>query len=117
MPMQIPTIVEPTPPALSKSFSSISKLPNNSDGHVYRRVFIGPMPEKVVVTKSSDAAKRKKRRFRVGSVDDDDEHVSHLIREHAFAFFIQQGGNEEDWEETREQSVRYAVLFGAILLL
>lgn len=66
------------------------------------------MPEKVVATQS-DAAK-KKRRFRIGSVDDSEDDISQVIKEHAFAFFIQQGGNEEDWEETREQGVRDEML-------
>jgi hypothetical protein len=70
------------------------------------------MPEKVVplADAASGKGKKKKRRIRLGSSDDDDEegHISQIIREHAFAFFIQQGGNEEDWEETREQSVRWA---------
>lgn len=106
MPPMMPTIVEPTPPPLSKSLSARSSGTRGlENGHAHKRVFIGPMPEKVVA--QADTAKGKKRRkLRIGSTDDDDENISHIIKEHAFAFFIQQGGNEEDWEETREQSVR-----------
>ncbi|KAJ7459760.1 Pleckstrin homology domain-containing protein [Mycena latifolia] len=123
----LPTIVEPAPaPPLSPTGRSFTAGSSNSKsrgaaaevqhGHVHSRVFIGPMPEKVVATQSDAAAKRKKRRGRfrerigLGAGDDDDENISRVIREHAFAFFIQQGGNEEDWEETREQSVREEML-------
>ncbi|KAJ7696070.1 Pleckstrin homology domain-containing protein [Mycena rosella] len=110
----LPTIVEPTSPLSTRSFGAGSSKSKGAGavaehGHAHRRVFIGPLPEKVVVTQS-DAATRKKRRFRIGSVDDGDENISQIIKEHAFAFFIQQGGNEEDWEETREQSVREEML-------
>ncbi|KAF7365311.1 hypothetical protein MVEN_00403100 [Mycena venus] len=83
------------------------------------------MPEKVVPLPEATPSKgKKKRRHLLGSGDRDDEdaHISQIIKEHAFAFFIQQGGNEEDWEETREQSVREEMLrrwrdteWGAIL--
>ncbi|KAJ7156013.1 Pleckstrin homology domain-containing protein [Mycena crocata] len=117
MPQAIPLIIEPgvaIPPPLSKSASlgASSKRSEASGGvgvekeHVPRRVFVGPMPERVVGIQ----AERKKRRFRVGSTDDGDENISRIIKDHAFAFFIQQGGHEEDWEETREQSVREEML-------
>ncbi|KAJ6584842.1 Pleckstrin homology domain-containing protein [Mycena capillaripes] len=113
----IPTIVEPAPdpPPLVKSTSGTSSKRSKSkaaqeNGHAHKRVFIGPMPEKAVPLDSAPG-KGKKRRFRLGSTDDEDEDdISHVIKEHAFAFFIQQGGNEEDWEETREQSVREEML-------
>ncbi|KAF8208836.1 hypothetical protein K438DRAFT_1917210 [Mycena galopus ATCC 62051] len=81
----------------------------NGGGHLHKRVFIGPMPEKVVPLADPAPGKgKKKRRLHFG--DDEDGHISQIIREHAFAFFIQEGGNEEDWEETREQSVRDEML-------
>ncbi|KAJ7254353.1 Pleckstrin homology domain-containing protein [Mycena haematopus] len=122
----IPSIVEPeriaVPPPLSKSQSASGNSNRSSrsrvggfenGGHLHKRVFVGPMPEKIVALSDSAARKSKKRRLRLGSSNDDDEdgHLSRIIsREHAFAFFIQQGGNEEDWEEAREQSVREEML-------
>ena len=116
----IPTIVEPepvsVPPPLSKSQSASGNSKKSfraagleTGSHLHKRVFVGPLPEKAVPL--PDAApgkgKKKKRRLRLGSSDDEEDgHISRIIREHAFAFFIQEGGNEEDWEETREQSVR-----------
>ncbi|KAJ7784673.1 Pleckstrin homology domain-containing protein [Mycena metata] len=104
-PPPIPTIVVepadtlPIPPPLTQSSTSRSKAAseNAAGPHAHRRVFIGPMPEKVVPM--NPAPKDKKRRhFRAGSTDgDDDDNISKIIREHAFAFFIQEGGNEEDW--------------------
>ncbi|KAJ7645455.1 Pleckstrin homology domain-containing protein [Mycena polygramma] len=116
----IPTIVEPSPPPLtscptgasgaSSKRSSKSKVPQDSHAHNKRR-FIGPLPEKVVTLPESAPNKDKRRRFRLGSTDDgDDGHISQVIKDHAFAFFIQEGGNEEDWEETQEQSVREEML-------
>ncbi|KAJ7175763.1 Pleckstrin homology domain-containing protein [Mycena filopes] len=115
-PPPIPSIVVdsdpgPAPPPLTQSTSTRSKPAADAlDGqHVHRRVFIGPMPEKVVSL--SDPPPKKRRTFRVGSTDgDEDDNISRIIKEHAFAFFIQQGGNEEDWGETREQSVREEML-------
>ncbi|KAJ6557386.1 Pleckstrin homology domain-containing protein [Mycena vulgaris] len=120
-PTSIPTITvqataSPPPLSYSKSFGARSTTSSKSrgvenGGHAHRRVFIGPIPEKVVITQSDAAnSKAKKRRFRLGSADGSDENISRVIREHAFAFFIQHGGNEEDWEETREQSVREEML-------
>ncbi|KAJ7758493.1 Pleckstrin homology domain-containing protein [Mycena maculata] len=110
MPQIIPTILEPTsdPPPLSNSLSASSRTGSSGSAHAHKRVFIGPMPEKVV--SQVDPAKGKKRRIRIGSsTDDGDENISQVIKEHAFAFFIQQGGNEEDWE-AREQNVREEML-------
>ncbi|KAJ7505417.1 Pleckstrin homology domain-containing protein [Mycena galericulata] len=110
MPPVIPTIVEPTPPPLTKSFSASSRTKGAETGHAHRRVFIGPMPEKVVT--QADTARAKKSRFRIrsSSTDDGDEDISQVIKDHAFAFFIQEGGNEDEWEETREQNVREEML-------
>ncbi|KAJ7644051.1 Pleckstrin homology domain-containing protein [Roridomyces roridus] len=56
----------------------------------HKRVFIGPLPDKLVDADIPSKA---------------DDNLAHLFKEHAFAFFINQGGHEEDWEESREQSV------------
>ncbi|CAK5280363.1 unnamed protein product [Mycena citricolor] len=54
---------------------------------------------------------KKRRRFRFpGTSPDQEDSVTKVIREHAFSFFIQHGGNEEDWEESREQTVREEML-------
>ncbi|KAJ7044004.1 Pleckstrin homology domain-containing protein [Mycena alexandri] len=117
-PPPIPTIIVepsdtlPVPPPLTQSSSNRSKTASENAGgqHAHRRMFIGPMPEKVVPMADPRQKDKKRRHFRVGSTDgDDDDDISKIIREHAFAFFIQEGGNEEDWGE-REQSVREEML-------
>ncbi|KAJ6619492.1 Pleckstrin homology domain-containing protein [Mycena sp. CBHHK59/15] len=113
MPQPAPAVAEPqsiAPPApLSRSGTRRSKVAEN--GHLHRRVFIGPMPEKVISQADSEQRKDKKWRFgRSRSVDDANENISQIIKDNAFTFFIQQGRNEEDWDETQEQSVREEML-------
>lgn len=99
------------------SASEGNRKPNgNATGNEHahaqqKRVFIGPMPERVVAQASDSPAtgKAKRRRFLQSSStenEDDDDILSRLMRDHAFAFFIKQGGQEEEWGEGREQSVR-----------
>ncbi|KAJ6508926.1 Pleckstrin homology domain-containing protein [Mycena sanguinolenta] len=119
----IPTIVEPepvsVPPPLAKSQSASGNSKKSfraagleTGSHLHKRVFVGPLPEKAVPLPDAAPGKgKKKRRLRLGPADDEEDgHISRIIREHAFAFFIQEGGKEEDWEETREQSVREEML-------
>ncbi|KAK7048271.1 hypothetical protein R3P38DRAFT_2605963 [Favolaschia claudopus] len=123
--MPIPTILEPesipVPPPLSKSKSASgtsrksarSKAGLESGGHSHKRVFVGPLPEKVIPLPDSSSTKgKKKRRLHLLNIDNSDEDgiISRIIRDHAFEFFLQEGGKEEDWEESREQSVREEML-------
>ncbi|KAJ7288432.1 Pleckstrin homology domain-containing protein [Mycena rebaudengoi] len=106
--MPIPAVTL-QPPPLSTSVSSDSRRSKPvTDGHIHRRIFVGPLPEKAI---DFDQQKRKKRLFqRAASVDDDEEHISRIISENAFLFFLEHGGNEEDWGESQEQSVREEML-------
>lgn len=80
-----------------------------SDEHIHRRVFIGPMPEKVVLNTEAQALKHKKRGlFRIGSAPEEDD--MHIIKENAFKFFVHTGGRLEDWGEDQEQSTRHEML-------
>ncbi|KAF8158329.1 Pleckstrin homology domain-containing protein [Crassisporium funariophilum] len=81
---------------------------------VQRRIFVGPMPERVI---SQTEAQRKRTKLTIGSVFslsldadkphnlDKTEEVSRLLKEHAFRFFLHEGGNPEDWGEEEEQNV------------
>ena len=81
----------------------------------HRRVFIGPMPEKVLSQTEAQVRKKKKRGWFNRSTplpDDGDgpDDLSNIIEEHAFQFFLGQGGNEEDWGDNEAESVRKEML-------
>ncbi|KDQ62280.1 hypothetical protein JAAARDRAFT_454727 [Jaapia argillacea MUCL 33604] len=86
-----------------------------TDSHSHGRIFIGPMPEKVLSRTEIQTGKKKKRKKRWFGVtsttsDGDDESVSDVIREHALTFFINHGGREEDWDESAEACAREEML-------
>ena len=94
---------------------SISVTTHHSDGiplndeHIYRRVFIGPMPEKVVSQTEAKALKHKKRGlFRISTAQEEDD--MDIIKENAFRFFVHKGGHPEDWGEDQEQSTTHEML-------
>lgn len=81
-----------------------------------RRVFIGPMPEKVIT--QTEATQHKRTQLTIGSVfslsqqQPDDiynadkiEGVTRLLREHAFHFFLHEGGRPEDWDEEGQEHI------------
>lgn len=81
---------------------------------VQRRIFIGPMPEKVV--SQTEATQQKRSQLAFGSVFsltqeqpdnthniDKIEEVSRIIKEHPFHFFLHEGGRAEDWNVEEEQ--------------
>ncbi|TFK73572.1 hypothetical protein BDN72DRAFT_834437 [Pluteus cervinus] len=75
--------------------------------HAHHRVFIGPMPERVVVHTEAHARKHGHGLFhsaREEQAADDSQSVSHLLKEHAFTFFLRRGGKAENWGEAEEQS-------------
>ena len=74
-----------------------------------RRFFIGPMPEKVLSKTKTQVKKKKKRAWLSRSSNEsDDEHdtLSTIIQEHAFQFFLREGGDEADWGEHQERRIR-----------
>jgi hypothetical protein len=78
---------------------------NTSHGHHCRRFFIGPLPEKVVSLTEAVLRKSSKRSFSSSTANghyDEDENVSQIVKEHAFTFFICEGGKAEDWGEHEE---------------
>ncbi|GLB38456.1 putative pleckstrin homology domain containing protein [Lyophyllum shimeji] len=79
--------------------------PKHYDTH--RRVFIGPMPEKVISQTEAHVKKKKEKRglFRHTSRDEPDDDVSEIIKQNAFTFFMNEGGRPEDWGEDEEQNV------------
>jgi len=84
---------------------------------VQRRIFIGPMPEKVIA--HTEATQHKHSQLAIGSVfsltqqqpsdnihnADKIEEVSRLLKGHAFRFFLHEGGKPEDWDEEEEQHI------------
>jgi hypothetical protein len=98
----------PALPSISVSASN-SGPPDDSE-HIHHRVFIGPMPEKVVSKTEAHASKHRKRRlFRHSSTEDEDD-ISYVIEQNAFTFFLRQGGRAEDWGENEERSTREEML-------
>lgn len=83
---------------------------------VQRRIFIGPMPEKVIA--QTEATQHKRTQLTIGSAfsltqeqpditrnADKIEQVSQFVKEHAFHFFLYEGGKAEDWDEEEKQRI------------
>lgn len=74
------------------------------------------MPEKVLSQTEAQVRKKKKRvwfhRSHAPPNGDEADHgsLSSIIQEHAFQFFISQGGNEEDWGDHEAESIREEML-------
>jgi hypothetical protein len=88
----------------------------SDDKPMHRRFFIGPMPEKVLPQTEAKVRKNKKRVWfhRVGASpsdgEEDHDSLSGMIQEHAFQFFLSQGGNEEEWGDNEAESVQQEML-------
>lgn len=104
-----------SPHTLPPPVTSTPALKVEAVGHQHRRrrVFVGPMPEQVLA--SSEATdggmSTRKRGFfnfysRIASGEDEDDQLKGVISEHAFQFFIQHGGREEDWGEQEDKKAR-----------
>lgn len=90
--------------------SDKSLLSSNDVAH--RRIFIGPMPEKVI---AHTEAQGKRTKLTIESVfslslDKDNTHnpdkreeVSRVLKDNAFRFFLHEGGKAEDWGAEEEE--------------
>lgn len=102
--------------ALIPPSTSVNVQPSNdATRHAHhRRIFIGPMPEKVVSDTETKVFKREERRpsLLTDATDDDDSilHIPQIIKDRAFDFFIREGGKIEDWGENEERSVTNEML-------
>ncbi|KAJ8523170.1 hypothetical protein ONZ45_g276 [Pleurotus djamor] len=65
-----------------------------SAGHKHRRIFIGPLPEKVILQQEQLATE-----------PDSDGVLAETFRRNALHVFLSKGGKEEDWHESEEQSL------------
>jgi hypothetical protein len=86
------------------------------DAVVHRRIFIGPMPERVI-SQMEMQANQKKPKTTLGSVfsltlepdkshgGDKIEEVTRLVKTHAFRFFVHEGGDPHNWDEQQEDNV------------
>lgn len=93
--------------------SDKSILSDNLSNVAHRRIFIGPMPEKVIA--HTEAAQGKRTKLTVESVfslslDKDNAHhpdkreeVSRVLKDNAFKFFLHKGGKAEDWGTEQEE--------------
>ncbi|KAF9013461.1 Pleckstrin homology domain-containing protein [Cyathus striatus] len=77
--------------------------------HVIRRIFIGPMPEKILTYTEQQAPKHKAASSIIsshhgGQEDDMDTKMKHIFKDHAYRFFLKQGGRPQDWGEEEERS-------------
>lgn len=83
---------------------------------VQRRIFIGPMPEKII--SQTEGTQHKRSQVTIGSVFsltqeqpgnthniDKIEEVSRIVKEHPFHFFLHEGGRAEDWNAEEEQHI------------
>lgn len=98
-------------PSFSCGQSASAHGTGSDDKPMHRRFFIGPMPEKVLSQTEAQVRKKKKRIWfrHAGALPSDGEDHDNLpiiIQEHAFQFFLSQGGNEENWGDNEEESVR-----------
>jgi hypothetical protein len=80
---------------------------------VQRRIFIGPMPEKVISQTEATLHKRSQLAFESLTQEQPDnthnidkiEEVSRILKEHPFHFFLHEGGRAEDWNVEEEQHI------------
>ncbi|KAK0464663.1 guanine nucleotide exchange factor [Desarmillaria tabescens] len=77
--------------------SASQAIQTSEDVHVHRRVFIGPMPEKLL---SGEAT----------TDQDEERNLSQLVKNTAYRFFLLGGGNPDEWGESNESSVREEML-------
>ena len=84
------------------------------DRHTLPRLFIGPLPERVLQDAQQSAAKHAngtRRLFGITqnrqSPSGNDEPVEELINHYAYAFHLKLGGSEGDWNEERENKVKF----------
>ncbi|KAF5382546.1 hypothetical protein D9615_002957 [Tricholomella constricta] len=79
--------------------------PRHHDAH--RRVFVGPMPERVISQTEAHIQKKKEKRgiFRSVSANEPWDDIPEIIKQNAFSFFIREGGRPEDWGEDEERTV------------
>ena len=85
-----------------------------SDRHTLPRLFIGPLPERVVLNAQQAVAKHVKGPRRLFGINQsrqspsgNDEPVEELINHYAYAFHLKLGGSKGDWNEERENKVKH----------
>ncbi|KAG6830694.1 hypothetical protein H0H92_015170 [Tricholoma furcatifolium] len=86
-------VSERLPPSITLSSPDAPlKTPSQAHYDTHTRMFIGPMPERVISQKEKSAR-------------GDRDEISEIIRRNAFSFFVRQGGRREDWGEDQERNV------------
>ena len=91
------------------------ELKHATERHTIHRLFLGPLPERVLSAAQHPAMKsasgKQPRRLlnfapTQRSLSDDDEPVNELISQYAYAFYLKLGGSEEGWNEEQEINVK-----------
>ena len=81
--------------------------------HFHRRIFIGPMPEKLISQTEAHVHRHHHRGIFLGRVwtqESASNGVSQIIKDDAFHHFMSEGGREEDWGEAEERGRAEALL-------
>ena len=99
-----------SPPHLTTLPSGSASEGLGDDHHKRRRFFIGPMPEKVIPRKKVAGKYGLFHSRSANRTDGDDDDMSHIVKKHAFDFFIHGGGNAEDWGEDEERNTTEEML-------
>ncbi|KAF9454744.1 hypothetical protein P691DRAFT_716543 [Macrolepiota fuliginosa MF-IS2] len=97
-----------------QSRQDLDRNPENPDGtpaaiHLRQRVFIGPMPERVVSQTEAHAHQHHHKGIFLGRMSTQEANsdsctdVSQIIKDHAFHFFMREGGRVEDWDDEQER--------------
>jgi len=91
-----------------------SQTKETRNAFTQRRIFIGPMPERIIAQTENQ---RKRNKLTLGSVfslsldgadkanhtGDKSDEIARLLKEHAFTFFVHEGGNAEDWRDDDDE--------------
>ncbi|RDB17902.1 Meiotically up-regulated gene 56 protein [Hypsizygus marmoreus] len=77
--------------------------PDPEHAYAHRRMFVGPVPEKVI--SQTEAQRQKQQKFFRAIAEDERDNIPQIFKQSAFSFFIREGGKPEDWGETEEQNV------------
>jgi len=103
---------ETQPQMVTTAATGIAELKNPSkyDVHSHVRWFLGPMPHKLITVSGKQPKAKASAGLHQTTSITDDESLSQIIKDHAFSFFIREGGKAEDWGENTEIGIREEML-------
>ncbi|KAG5650960.1 hypothetical protein H0H81_010398 [Sphagnurus paluster] len=106
MVMSVIALMASHQPPPSIYLSAAQESSSNASCHdVQRRVFVGPIPEKVISQTEAHIKKEDKQSiFHRTSSNQSTPEIPGIIKQNAFSFFIREGGSPEDWGEDEERN-------------